>query len=179
MRRRSGFGWLELLVGVLLILLGIYTIINPGHALVGLVFCYGMIATITGISDILLYIRVERYTGFGPVLSMISGILSIMTGIMLFVYPGTGLWVLSFLFPVWFITHCVSHLCHLSHIRYVAGSGMYSFIMVINIIGLLGVVMILRPLFSLSVVGLLAGLYLVLLGIESVALAVSKIGSRF
>lgn len=180
MRRRSGFGWLELLVGVLLILLGIYTIINPGHALVGMVFCYGMIATIMGISDILFYIRIERYTGFGPVLSMISGILSIMTGIMLFVYPGTGVWVLSFLFPVWFIAHCISHLCHLSHIRFVSGRDMYYFTMIVNIIGLiLGFAMILRPLFSLTVVGLLAGLYLVLLGIESVVLAVSKIGSRF
>lgn len=57
---------------------------------------------------------------------------------------------------------------------------MYYFTMIVNIIGLiLGFAMILRPLFSLTVVGLLAGLYLVLLGIESVVLAVSKIGSRF
>ena len=30
MRRRSRYGWLELIEGILLILLGIYTLCNPG-----------------------------------------------------------------------------------------------------------------------------------------------------
>ena len=35
MRRRSEFNWMELLEGVLLILLGIFSFIRPGSALTG------------------------------------------------------------------------------------------------------------------------------------------------
>ena len=37
MRRRSGFGWMELIIGILLILLGIFTFLSPGSALTGVV----------------------------------------------------------------------------------------------------------------------------------------------
>ena len=101
MRRHSGFGFLELVVGILLILLGIMAFVKPELALSSLVFAYGLAAVIMGVADIVLYIQVERYTGFGPILSLISGILSVMAGIMLVVYPGAGVLVLTVLFPIW------------------------------------------------------------------------------
>lgn len=178
MKKRSGFGWLELVIGVLLIVLGVYTFLNPSQALTGMVFVYGIVAVIMGISDIILYVRLERYAGVGPILSLVTGILSIMTGVMLFVYPRSGVLVLSFLFPIWFIAHCISHLCHLPHIRLVVGNGMYYFIIIVNIIGIiLGLMMILRPLFSLVIVGYFAAMYLILLGIESIVVAFSKMRS--
>ena len=149
MRRRSGFGWLELIIGILLILIGIFTLLRPGSVFSGLLFLFGIIAVIMGIADILLYIEVERYTGFGPVVSLISGILSVMAGIMLLVYPGAGVMVLSLLFPIWFIAHCISRLAHLGVIRLLSGAGEYYFTLVVNIIGLiLGFLMILRPMLS-------------------------------
>ena len=172
MRRRSGFGWLELIIGVLLILLGIFTFIRPGQALTGLVVIYGVIAVIMGIADIVLYVQAERYTGFGPIVSLISGIL-------LLVYPNAGKWVLSLLFPIWFIAHCISRLCHLSAIRIMAGNGIYYFTLVINIIGLvLGIMMVLSPVVSLLSISYIVGLYLILLGIDSVVMAFSRMGSR-
>ena len=42
MRRRSRYGWLELIEGILLILLGIYTLCNPGGMLRGITFAYGL-----------------------------------------------------------------------------------------------------------------------------------------
>ena len=76
-------GWIVLLEGILLILLGGYTFARPGSAITGSVILYGVMAVIMGIADILLYVRMERYTGFGPVISLISGTLSGMSGIML------------------------------------------------------------------------------------------------
>ena len=43
MRRRSRYGWLELIEGILLILLGIYTLCNPGGMLRGITFAYGFL----------------------------------------------------------------------------------------------------------------------------------------
>lgn len=50
MRRRSGYGWFELIIGILLVILGIFTFIRPENTLTGIVIVYGLIAVITGIS---------------------------------------------------------------------------------------------------------------------------------
>lgn len=177
MKRRSGFGWLELAIGILLILLGIFTLARPGSVLTGVIVIYGGLAVITGIADIIFYVKVERYTGFGPIVSLVSGILSVMAGVMLVVYPGAGKWVLSLLFPIWFIAHCISRLSHLNVVRAVAGKFYYFFSLVINIIGLiLGCIMIFRPVVSLWSAGITVGSYLVLLGTDSIMRAFNKIG---
>ena len=177
MRRHSGFGWLELIIGILLVILGIWAFVRPGIALTGMVFAYGIAAVVTGVADILLYIQVERYTGLGPVISLISGILSVMSGIMLLVYPTAGAFALTLLFPIWFIAHCISRLAHVNHIRLISGSGMYYFTLIIHIIGLiLGFMMLMSPLFALSAIHYLASAYLILLGIDGILTAASPMG---
>lgn len=179
MRRRSGFGWLDLIVGIAFLCLGLYTFVNPGRALSGMVMLYGLLAVIAGIEDILMYVRVEKYTGFGPTMALITGILSVMAGMMLLVYPNAGKWILSLLFPVWFIAHCISRLCHLEAVRITAGKFMYYLTMALNIIGLaLGVMMVFRPFTSLLSVSYIVGFYLVALGIDNIAMGISRMGSR-
>lgn len=179
MRRRSGFGWLEFVIGIILIVLGFMALVKPDLALTVMVFAYGIAAVAMGIADIILYIRVERYTGFGPVLALVAGILSVMSGIMLTAYPRTGVVVLTVLFPIWFIAHCISRFTQLNHIRFVAGDGTYYFALIINIIGLiLGFLMFLRPMFTLATLRWFAGLYLMLLGVDSIVIAFSRMGRR-
>ena len=178
MKRRSGYGWLELIMGILLILLGIFTFIRPTETLTGVVIIYGIIAVLTGIADIVFYIKIDRHMGFVPTISLISGLLSVMAGVMLLAYPAAGTWVLSLLFPIWFIVHCISRLSHLNIIRMTAGNFYYGFTLIVNIIGLvLGVIMILNPIISIISVGYIIGAYLILLGIESVVVALSNFGS--
>ena len=179
MRRRSGFGWLEFVAGILLILLGIFAFAKPGLALSGLAIAYGFAAVLMGVADILLYVQVERYTGFGPAICLISGILSVMSGVMLLVYPKAGALVFTLLFPIWFIAHCISRLTHLPSIRLVAGYGPYLFTLVVNIIGLvLAFLMILSPMFTLTAIRCFAGAYLILLGADAILTAVSRMGMR-
>ena len=180
MKNRSGFGWLELVEGILLILLGSYTFVRPDRALTGFIVLYGIVAVIMGIADILLYVRVERYTGFGPVISLISGTLSVMSGIMLLVYPTAGGIVMTVLFPLWFIAHCISRLSNLNTIRLFSGDFTYYFTLILNIIGLiLGTMMLINPWFSLLSIRYIVSFYLILLGIDCVILAVSRLGSRY
>ena len=65
MRRRSGFGWLEFIEGLLLILLGIFTCVHPGSILEGFVILYGLLAVVTGIGDLVFYVKMEQHMGFG------------------------------------------------------------------------------------------------------------------
>lgn len=179
MRRRSGFGWLELATGLLLIVLGVWTFAKPDHALTGMAIIFGLAAVAMGVADILLYIQLERFLGFGPVLSLVSGIISVMAGIMLLAFPAAGAMALTLLFPIWFIAHCVSWLSHLRRIRFVAGEGMYAFTIISNLIGLaLGMLMLLRPLFTLTALRCFASAYLIVLGIDSVVIAASRMGMR-
>ena len=78
--------------------------------------------------------------------SLISGIFSMMTGIALLAYPGIAEWIVALLFPLWFITHCISRLTHTALIRFIAGDFYYYFSLIVNILGLaLGFLMLLRP----------------------------------
>ena len=179
MRRRSGFGWLELIVGLALIALGVLTLLRPGLALTGLVAVYGAAALVMGIADIVLFVRLERFTGAGSAVALVTGILSVMCGVMLLVYPGAGVWVVALLFPVWFLAHCVFRLSHLGLVRAAAGRGVAGLTLVLNLAGLvLGVLMLLSPVFTLLSVGLVIGVYVLLLGVDCVVLALSGMGSR-
>lgn len=173
MRRR--IDWLQLIIGILLVIFGVYMLINPGRALRWVIILYGVLAVITGISDIVYYVKAERYTGFGPVVSLISGIFSIMAGVMLLVYPDAGKWVLIMLIPIWFIAHCVSRVAHLNTVRYVINRSYYHFSLVMNIIGIvLGCMMIIWPSILLFSAGVLIGIYMIIQGIDSIVTALNE-----
>lgn len=177
MRRHSGFGWLELVSGILLLLLGALVFLKPQLALSTMVVAYGLAAVVMGIGDLVLYIQLERYTGFGPILALISGILSVMAGFMLMIRPRTGILVLTVVFPIWFIAHCISRLSRLGEIRFWAGQGIYLITLIMNVVGLvLGFLMVLYPSFTLTTIRCIAGVILILLGIDSLVMALSRMG---
>ena len=164
--------WWELIAGIVMIALGIASLARPSLAVTGLVYAYGAAGVIVGVADILRYIRVERYTGFGPMVSLVAGVLSVMAGVVILVNPRVGMAVFSLLFALWFITHCVSRLASLSWLRFVAGRGAYSAALVLNILGLvLGAVLVVLPAASILTLGYLAGAYLIVLGAESLVMA--------
>ena len=182
MKKYSGFVWMELAVGALLILLGLFTFLRPGSLLTGIVAIYGLIAVITGVEDILIFIRLEKYTGLGPYASLISGILSVMCGCMLLLYPGAGKWIMSLLFPIWFMAHCISRLSHGYIMRMAGRRFFYYFSLAVNIAGLvLGFLMFFNPLLTfmtMRFMGYVVAVYLILLGIDSIAAALGRRDSR-
>lgn len=172
-------GWGELILGILLILLGIYTFANPSAAMTGVTVVYGTLALITGIVDIIFYVKLEQRTGFGPAFSLVGGILSIIVGILILCNIAAGAWTLVILFPIWFIAHCVARLTHLPYIRLTVGNGYYYFTLAVNILGLiLGFLMIFNPYLSFLSISYLIGFYLLFLGIDSLVFAIHLLGSR-
>lgn len=164
--------WWELIAGIVMIALGIASLARPSLAVTGLVYAYGAAGVIVGVADILRYIRVERYTGFGPMVSLVAGVLSVMAGVVILVNPRVGMAVFSLLFALWFITHCVSRLASLSRVRLAAGRGAYYAALVLNLMGLvLGAVLVVLPAASILTLGYLAAVYLIVLGAESLVMA--------
>ena len=180
MRSKKTLGWGELALGILLIALGIFSFARPESALAGVTYLYGILALVTGIIDIVFYVKLEQRTGFGPGLSLAGGILSILAGLMLLLSPSAGAWALVVLFPIWFIAHCISRLTRLPLVRLAGRSGYYYFTLVLNILGIvLGFIMIVDPLISLFSLGYVIGMYLLILGIDSLVAALDLLDSRY
>ena len=183
MKRKTGFGWSELIVGILLTALGIVTFVRPEGTLTGAVVVYGVIVIVMGIEDIVVYARLSRFTGFGPMLSLISGILSVMCGVMLIANPNLGKWALTILLPVWFIAHCISGLTHTNLIRLIGNPFYYYFSLILNIMGLiLGFLMLFSPVLSfvtLRAISYMIAIYLVLFGVESIIAAFARRNSEW
>ena len=180
MKRHTGYGWLELIEGILLMLLGILSIASPSGILRWFTFFYGVMATVTGITDIIFYAKTERYIGFAPCVALITGVLSVITGLAMMAYPHIGELVVTLLLPLWFIAHSVSKLCHLGFIRGLYRGRYFYVTLFINVIGLVvGVLMLFWPQIALFSVGFLVGTYLIILGIDSVISACSKLGKEW
>ncbi|MCD8335716.1 MAG: DUF308 domain-containing protein [Lachnospiraceae bacterium] len=178
MKNRTGFGWLELALGVLMIFLGFFSLIRPRGAMTNMVFVYAFAAVITGVCDIVFYIQTDQYTGFGPLLSLVAGIISVMTGMMLLIYPGVGEWILYLLFPIWFIAHNIFSLASLKMLREAAGDFCYYFSLIASIAGLiLGFLMAIHPFGSIRTVSIMMGFYLLLTGINCIVIALGDAGS--
>lgn len=179
MYKSRGFGVFELIVSILLIVLGVYTLSRPGAALESAVIVYGILAIAMGVFDIVVYVKLERRTGFGPVVSLVTGIISILAGVMILLEPVAGVLALSWLFPIWFICHCISRLMNLGLTRLAAGTAFYYLALVLNILGLIvGIVMCFSPLFSVLTLAYMVGFYLILLGIDGIVMAVSNFTRR-
>ena len=179
MRQRSSYGWLELIIGILLSALGIYSFFRPVDYLTTLIVVYGVAAFVTGIADIVFYCKMERHIGFAPTVSLVTGVLGVMAGLVLMVHPGAGRWAIGLFFPLWFIAHCISRLTHLSVVRFIAGTAFYVIELIVNILGiLLGISMLLTPQVTFLSMNLVIGFYLLLLGIDCIIEACSKLGAR-
>lgn len=179
MTKRSKFGWLNFFLGLLLVALGVYTFIYPQIALSGLVVVYSIMAIVVGITDIVFYIQLKSGTGFGPAVSLVTGIISVLAGFMLLLNPVLGVWIFSIVFPIWFIAHSISRLANYKFIRMVAGKAMSIISLILNIIGIvLGVLMLFNPIVSSLSLGYLVATALVVHGVGNIVEAFSKLGEK-
>ena len=172
MKNQRMLGVLDLILGILLFLAGFHALTHPMSALAGVVVFYGLLAVITGIVDVVFYVKMERRTGFGPVVALVSGILSIFTGILVLTRPAAGGISLAILLPIWFISHCISELARLPLLRWTSGTRYYYFTLIV------GLMMLFSPGLSILSLPWMAGIYLLLLGLNSIVLGLQKLISR-
>lgn len=179
MKNRSEFGWLELILGILLLLLGGYTFFRPGSAVEGFVIAYGIGMIVIGAADIAFYVQLDRLNGFGPVGSLVSSVLNILAGLMLLMNPRIGILVIATLLPVGLIIHCIARLCNLDFVRLFGGTTQYRIALVLNVFGIVaGLVLLLQPFSTVRLVARFGGVYLILLGLRSVIAALSRLGEQ-
>ena len=154
MKYEHRYLFVEILEGVLLVMLGVATMLRTEQVLDSLTLIFGILAVITGLADVMFYIRLERHTGFRPAVSLVSSILSIMLGCALIAHPNVGTGIMLIIFPIFIIAHCIARLTHLNIVRYVAGEVSFWLTLISNAVGLiLGVILLFDPALSAATLG--------------------------
>jgi uncharacterized membrane protein HdeD (DUF308 family) len=97
-RRSERNWWLPLLFGIISVAAGVCALVYPAMTALVLVLLMGANAIITGALDIALAIRLRKVLS-GQWLLVLSGIVSVLFGVLVFAAPGAGalalVWLIS------------------------------------------------------------------------------------
>jgi uncharacterized membrane protein HdeD (DUF308 family) len=162
--------WMLLIAGLAALVFGVLSFIYPGMTLAILVSFYGAYALVDGIFRVIASVNQgERGQPWGFLL--ISGIISILAGIVTFFYPGITAAVLYWIIAIWAIVHGILEIAAAIQFRRIvphdwalALGGVLSI--------LFGVLLFLYPASGILTLIWLIAIYAVLYGIVQIMLAV-------
>ena len=162
--------WLVTLRGVIAILFGIIILAAPGMALASLILLFGAYAVVDGIAAV--WSAVQNRTQEGWWIHLLEGFVSILAGIVAFMYPDTTTVILLYVIAVWAIMTGVFEILAAIRLRKeIEGEFWLGLMGLLSVI--FGVFLILRPgegiLTVLSIVSIYAivfGVFLIMLSLK-------------
>jgi uncharacterized membrane protein HdeD (DUF308 family) len=92
---------LRIVLGAVSIFFGILVLVWPGISLAILVITVGVWAIITGILQIMSSVRHRAVPDSGWVWGLIGGALTILFGVLVLIWPGTGLVIIIWIIGIW------------------------------------------------------------------------------
>ena len=163
--------WLMLIAGILCIAAGICVFVFPVESYVVLSILFGIVMLLTGVGQLIIastsgnYLMMRGYF-------IVGGIMDLILGIFLCVYPGVTLVVLPFMMGLWLMYHSFILIAFGGDMETFKVSGSASMIILGILVLILSIFVLLNP-FSAGVVTVLvvAGAGLLLLGITFCVLA--------
>lgn len=163
--------WLMLIAGILCIAAGICVFVFPVESYLTLSILFGIVMLLTGVGQLIIastsgnYLMMKGYF-------IVGGILDLILGIFLCVYPGVTLVVLPFMMGLWLMYHGFILISFGGDMDTFKVSGSASMIILGILILILSIFVLLNP-FSAGVVTVLvvAGVGLILLGVTFCILA--------
>ena len=163
--------WLMLIAGILCIAAGICVFVFPVESYLALSILFGIVMLLTGVGQLIIastsgnYLMMKGYF-------IVGGILDLILGIFLCVYPGVTLVVLPFMMGLWLMYHSFILISFGGDMDTFKVSGSASMIILGILILMLSIFVLLNP-FSAGVVTVLvvAGVGLILLGVTFCILA--------
>ena len=148
-------------LGIILVILGILAIALPGAALLALELLIGAILLVVGIIVMVGAFRMRKAGGFAS--SFILGLLALIIGILLLVYPLAGMITLGTLLMVYLIIGGILKMAFGFQVKGESGWGWIVFAGLISLI--LGILMLVYwPIGAVWVTGLLIGIDIMFTG---------------
>ncbi len=156
----------SILISILLTILGIVMIIFPKTSLNTFAIILAIFLIIGGIYLIILDIRMHE--NLIPVDTLFQGILSIIVGILMFIYPDTLSIIIPIALGTWFILSSIVKLRISLPLRYI-DSSLVTITIILSILSIIcGIVLIINPTITSITITLLAGITLVIYSISDI-----------
>lgn len=163
----SGTRW-QTAWGVLLVIAGILAVLMPAIAALAQVVLLAWLLVLGGAFEIVHAIQTRQAKGFGW--KLVSGILTLVLGVLLLVRPVTGVAALALLIGAFFLVGGIARAILAFQLRPLGGWGWILFDALLSIA--LGVLIAIGwPQSSFAVIGILVGLWLIAAGIWRIVLA--------
>ncbi|MCD5530769.1 hypothetical protein EFE22_02155 [Lactobacillus delbrueckii subsp. lactis] len=168
---KRGFDWGVFIAGVISVVLSIFLFANPGKGLRGLVIVLAVLLIMQGSAWISMYAGFHGI--FGPSwTTLLSGIFDILIGIFFLWDNRVGAYTIAILVAIWFIVDSVIGIVFAWHLRFFETGWYFFFNLLLNILGLVvGVMLLLRPVIAVLSTVYLIAIYLMIFGINEIALA--------
>jgi len=173
-QRRFGFDWTEFITGIAFLIAAVVILRNPGATLLTLTFIFAIVAIVRGISTLAAYSKLREITGNMAGISVVSGILDLLLGILFLFNIPAGVLTITYLFAFWFIMDSIVGILNASHLK-AAGTGWYVFDLILQVLSLLvGILLLMNPV--VSAVGLiyLLAMAFILFGITDIVIAFGR-----
>lgn len=171
MNERKSVDWGSLFLGILFVLVSLFSFQDPVGNLVAIVLIFAIFAFLKGIFELLFRSRLKELTGYKGKMPLVIGFIDILVGIFFLFNIGTGVSALPFVFAVWFIVDSVLALFTTDIARDISHE-YYWFTVVINILGIiLGIMLLFNPITSVLTLSFLVGFYFMLFGINHIVYA--------
>ena len=156
--------WLMLIAGILCIIAGICVFVFPIESYVALSILFGIVMLLTGAGQLILASTSGNYLAMKGYF-VVGGVLDVILGIFLCVYPGITLVVLPFMMGLWLMYHSfmiISFAGDLDTFR-LSGGGMLTVFGILLLV--LSIFVLVDPLsVGIATVLFVAGIGLILLG---------------
>jgi uncharacterized membrane protein HdeD (DUF308 family) len=163
------YWWLFLIRGILGLALGVVALMFPGATLAAIVLLIGAYLLVDGIIAVVKAIQIFRSDAQWWVL-LIEGILGIVVGVAIFMWPGISVITLAYLVGYWAIISGVFTIAGAVRIRgHVANEVLYLFFGIVSII--FGVFVLYAPVAGLAYIVIATAIYGFFIGFTMIALA--------
>lgn len=165
------FGWGELILGILFIIIAMFSFSNPEKTLKAFVVLFGIGAIIKGVFSLLSYSKLKELSGIHAGSLVLVGILDILLGLLLVTNLYSGIFVFAVMFAIWFLVDSIASLINIGYLRE-RHTPLFIFTLVLNIICVfIGLSLLFNPISSALTLSFLVGFYFMMFGIEMVVLA--------
>ena len=163
-----GNWWALALRGVVAILFALIAFFLPGITAAALILLFGAYAFVDGVFALIAGLRAARHHGrSGPLL--LEGILNILIGIIVFLWPGPALVALIYLIAIWAVISGIALIA--AGMALIRHSGEWLLVLSGVISVLLGIILFVQPAAGVVALSWWLGFYALLFGIILVATA--------
>jgi uncharacterized membrane protein HdeD (DUF308 family) len=170
MRPRREFDWGAFISGVLLVLVAFLLLRHPEKGLHAFVLLFGLLSIVQGFVWLAAYARFRDFFDRTWV-TIISGVLDIIVGILFLASYDIGGLTIAYLFAIWFLVDSIVGIAFSWHLRDFS-NGYFIFNLIMNILSLLiAIFLILNPVIAALSLIYLVAFWLLVFGINEIVIA--------